>query len=174
MSKNFNKDTMLWDALLAHHGHNVTIACYGETLDDEPMNVSLECEDCNEVILDAEIYTLAPRSEHDEKPSFDARLANIIYSQNNANVVNNFDDAKTSNARKVIVFTGTDVYFTYKHNGKTFGELVCWVEDEFDADDSVYGTVENYINEYLAIADAELDKGIDENSIIENFTPYNS
>lgn len=46
----------LWKKLLAHFGHHVEIAVYGDP--KNPANVSLECTDCNEVILDAELYTI--------------------------------------------------------------------------------------------------------------------
>lgn len=49
----------LWDTLLAHCGHHVSIVCYGDS--DDPENVALECENCGEVILDAGLYTLAAR-----------------------------------------------------------------------------------------------------------------
>lgn len=52
---------MLWKKLLAHYGHHVEIAVYGDP--KNPDNVSLECEDCNEVILDAEIYTICERNK---------------------------------------------------------------------------------------------------------------
>lgn len=50
---------ILWDALLKHRGHNVSIVSYGDI--DNPVNVCLECEDCGEVILDAELYTICAR-----------------------------------------------------------------------------------------------------------------
>ena len=53
------KDWLLWDALKDHFGHDVKIACYGHP--ESPNDVCLECETCNEVILDAEIYTLSAR-----------------------------------------------------------------------------------------------------------------
>ncbi len=49
----------LWKKLLAHYGHNVEIAVYGNP--KNPDGVSLECTDCNEVILDAEIHTICER-----------------------------------------------------------------------------------------------------------------
>lgn len=52
---------ILWDALLKHRGHNVSIVSYGGI--DDPIDVCLECEDCGEVILDAEMYTLCAREE---------------------------------------------------------------------------------------------------------------
>lgn len=52
------------DKLAPHVGHNVVCVCYG---DDDIENVSIECEDCNEVLFDidaqSDIY------EEDESPS---------------------------------------------------------------------------------------------------------
>lgn len=54
------RDNYLWDKLAEHFGHDVRISVYGDV--DDPADVCLECEDCNEVILDAELYTLRARS----------------------------------------------------------------------------------------------------------------
>lgn len=54
-------NNLLWDVLLGHCGHHVSIACYGDS--DAPANVALECEDCGCIIVDAGIYTLAGRSD---------------------------------------------------------------------------------------------------------------
>lgn len=56
-----NKDWILWDILRDHFGHDVKIVCYGNP--KSPADVCLECESCNEVILDAEIYTLCARED---------------------------------------------------------------------------------------------------------------
>lgn len=53
----------LWNTLLAHLGHRVSVAVYGDL--DNPANVCLECEDCGEVVLDAELYTLKARDDLD-------------------------------------------------------------------------------------------------------------
>ena len=53
------KNKMLWDKLKEHFGHTVEIAVYGEV--DDPVDVCLEDLDTGEVILDAELYTLAAR-----------------------------------------------------------------------------------------------------------------
>ena len=50
---------MLWDLLLKHRNHDVAIVTYGDP--DAPADVCLECEDCGEVVLDAELYTLTAR-----------------------------------------------------------------------------------------------------------------
>lgn len=49
-------NTFLWNRLKEHLGHSVEIVCYGDH--DDPDDICLECKDCNEVILDAEIYTI--------------------------------------------------------------------------------------------------------------------
>ena len=59
MDHHFNN--LLWDVLLKHKGHNVRIVTYGDP--EDPADVCLECEDCGEVILDAEIYTLCARED---------------------------------------------------------------------------------------------------------------
>lgn len=46
----------LWDILLKHKDHNVSIVTYGDP--DAPADVCLECVDCGEVVIDAELYTL--------------------------------------------------------------------------------------------------------------------
>ena len=42
-------------------GHKVEIVWYGDK--DNPANIALECTDCNEVILDAELYTICARED---------------------------------------------------------------------------------------------------------------
>lgn len=59
--KGFNYNTLLWDILKDHYGHHVQVSLYGDI--DDPANVCLECEDCGEVILDAEIYTICARED---------------------------------------------------------------------------------------------------------------
>lgn len=57
-------DSYLWNRLKEHWGHDVKISCYGNG--DSPDDVCLECEDCNEVIVDAGLYTLCPRNDFDK------------------------------------------------------------------------------------------------------------
>lgn len=52
---------ILWNLLNAHRGHSVAIAAYGDH--DDPHTICLECEDCNGIILDAGIYTIAERTD---------------------------------------------------------------------------------------------------------------
>lgn len=59
--KDWNKDKILWDILMKHWGHHVEIAIYGDA--DDPADVCLECMDCNEILLDGEIYTICARED---------------------------------------------------------------------------------------------------------------
>ena len=54
-------DSILWDILKNHRGHKVAIVSYGDF--DNPADVCLECEDCGEVLLDAEIVTICARKD---------------------------------------------------------------------------------------------------------------
>lgn len=51
----------LWNILREHHGHKVEIAVYGDP--QNPCSVTLEDMDTNEIILDAEFYTIYPRED---------------------------------------------------------------------------------------------------------------
>jgi len=39
-----------YDDLIAHKGHKIVCVTYGE--EKNPVNVAIECETCNEVIMD--------------------------------------------------------------------------------------------------------------------------
>ena len=54
--------TLLYERLQNHCGHNVAIVKYGIGVGC----YSLECEDCNEVICDTDIYDLKGWDEDDE------------------------------------------------------------------------------------------------------------
>ena len=54
-------DEILWDVLDHHFGHKVVIVKYGDI--KNPADICLECEDCDEVILDASIYTICARED---------------------------------------------------------------------------------------------------------------
>lgn len=56
-----SSDKLLWNTLLKHRGHDVRIVSYGDL--DNPVDVCLECEDCGEVVLSAELYTICARSD---------------------------------------------------------------------------------------------------------------
>lgn len=48
-----------------HRGHQVYITSYGDP--EHPANICLECEDCGEVVLDAELYTICAREDASSK-----------------------------------------------------------------------------------------------------------
>lgn len=54
-------DMILWNKLKKHRGHKVSIASYGYW--DNPADICLECEDCNETVLNAAFYTLCARED---------------------------------------------------------------------------------------------------------------
>ena len=54
-------DTILWEMLKNHRGHHVYIASYGDW--DDPVNISLECEDCGCIVIDAGLYTICARED---------------------------------------------------------------------------------------------------------------
>lgn len=60
--KSDDMNMILRNELKRHRGHKVNIVSYGNW--DNPENICLDCEDCGEVILDAEIYTLCAREDN--------------------------------------------------------------------------------------------------------------
>lgn len=64
-NENINSDKLLWNLLKKHIGHEVHIVSYGDS-NGNIADVCLECEDCNEVILDSELYTLAARNDKED------------------------------------------------------------------------------------------------------------
>ena len=57
----WEENEVLWNILSLHRGHRVEIATYGDF--DKPADICLECMSCNEVLLDAEIYTICTRED---------------------------------------------------------------------------------------------------------------
>ena len=60
--ENNDANMVLWNELKKHRGHKVSIVSYGDW--DNPADICLECEDCGDVVLDAEIYTLCARENN--------------------------------------------------------------------------------------------------------------
>ena len=58
----WDNNEYLWNILFEHRGHNVEIASYGADYNN-PTCICLECTDCNEVLLDAGIYTICGRED---------------------------------------------------------------------------------------------------------------
>ena len=59
MDKKMNN--LLWEILKEHFGHKVEIAIYGDI--DNLASITLEDMDTNEIILDAELYTICARED---------------------------------------------------------------------------------------------------------------
>lgn len=60
-NEELNYDMLLWDILKNHRGHHVYVASYGDW--GNPANISLECEDCGSIVLDAGLYTICARED---------------------------------------------------------------------------------------------------------------
>lgn len=45
----------MYDKLRPHIGHNIVCVCYGNDGED-PVDICIECEDCNEVLISAETF----------------------------------------------------------------------------------------------------------------------
>lgn len=60
-----DNDKLLWNALKPHIGHTVHIESYVDN-SDNIVDICLECEDCSQVILDSELYTLSARKDMED------------------------------------------------------------------------------------------------------------
>lgn len=95
-------------------------------------------------------------------------------------VVNSFDEARNNTRRKNIVLLEDGIYITFKVNYENenekliFGELVCWVEDEFKEDELVYNSAINSIIDLFTYSDEELNEHIIADDLIENFERYDN
>lgn len=69
-----NKKSFLIECLSTHVGHNVRIVWYGT--EDNIADICLECEDCSEVVLDAELYTVAEKDSTEVREN--DRLWNLL------------------------------------------------------------------------------------------------
>lgn len=92
-------------------------------------------------------------------------------------ICHSFEEAEFNKRNKNIVILNDlrqhpDIYLTYKYNGQ-FGELVCWVEDEFKEDISVYDSALLWIKDLYSRTDKEIDKSIKDDSIPWDFKVYN-
>ena len=91
-------------------------------------------------------------------------------------VVDSFEEAKNNRRKKNIVLLEDGIYLTFKADidGKTnvFGELVCWVDDEFNEDPKVYTSAINTVIDLYTYSDEDLNQHIIDDDLIEIFTPY--
>jgi len=77
-------------------------------------------------------------------------LLAIVASNGGASYIcTSFEEAANNGRdRNIVIIDDGDIYFTCKKDG-TFGELVCWVEDEFKEEPDLFDVVENYLAQYL-------------------------
>lgn len=89
-------------------------------------------------------------------------------------IVNSFDEAEKNAHKKNIVLSEDGIYITFKadfpKNQGVFGEIVSWVDDEFDEDESVYETATNAVVRYFQLSDKMLNQRIRDKRV--SFTPY--
>ena len=93
-------------------------------------------------------------------------------------IVNSFEEARNNDRKKNIVLLDDGIYLTFKadteENKDIFGELVSWVDDEFNEDEEVYYSAVNAIKELFSYSDDELNDKILNNDLVADltFTPY--
>ena len=102
-------------------------------------------------------------------------IRKIVNSLDMSNLIcTSFDVARNNGRRKNIVIIGeTDVYLTYKYKDQ-FGEFVCWVEDEFNEDASVYESLRGALRDYYSLSEKEMDKKIERKEFFFDFKPYDN
>ena len=87
-------------------------------------------------------------------------------------ICTSFEEAKNNSRKKnLVVIDDADVYLTYKYRG-TFGEFLCWVEDEFKEDATVYDSVLEWIKDIYYRPPDEIDRCIASDELITGFKPY--
>lgn len=142
-----NKNTLLWNALKAHIGHDVSIVTYGDA--ENPTDICLECEDCGEVILDAESYTLCAVEEEIEisnipTPEVIVRLREEYPAGTRIRLLKMEDDYTTIPVGTLGTVTGVDDIGTihcHWDNGSSLG--VVYAEDKCEKVSVVEETILN-------------------------------
>ena len=87
-------------------------------------------------------------------------------------ICNSFDEAKNNNRRKnIVVLDDVDIYLTYKYHGE-FGELACWVSDEFEEDERVYDSMIEWVKDIFYRKENEIDYCIFLGELMFDFKPY--
>lgn len=87
-------------------------------------------------------------------------------------ICTSFEEAKNNNRRKnIVIIDNTEIYLTYKYEGQ-FGEFVCWVEDEFKEDETVYSSVRNWIYDIYSRLEKDIDARVKSGAFPFDFKPY--
>lgn len=100
--------------------------------------------------IDEILSPVAENSSVDYCISRPKSLLAIIASNGGAPYIcTSFEEAANNGRdRNIVIIDDADIYFTCKRNG-VFGELVCWVEDEFKEEPELFDIVESFLAQYL-------------------------
>jgi hypothetical protein len=100
-------------------------------------------------------------------------ITRLVYEIGLANLIcTSFEEAE-NNGRKMnlVIIDDSDIYLTYKLNG-VFGEFVCWVEDEFKEDETIYDSMIEYVKDIYYRTEEEIDDNAYNGRFIFDFKPY--
>lgn len=87
-------------------------------------------------------------------------------------ICTSFEEAEQNDRRKnIVIIDNADVYLTYKYKNK-FGEFICWVEDEFKEDPTVYDSVKNWVVDIFSQSEEQIDNALKANIFPFDFIPY--
>lgn len=91
-------------------------------------------------------------------------------------IVRSHKEAATNSRKRNIVLIEEekglcDIYLTYKYQ-EQFGEFVCWVSEEFEAEPDLVNIILNAIHEFYSYSERELDEDLIPNErLIPGFSP---
>ena len=122
----------LKEKLLKHRGHNVVIASYGDS--NNPQNVCLECEDCNEIILDTDYTDLIHFNQ------FEKKEGKVLYDFDTDN-----GDTFEVTKEDYDGYQGVDTEFIKKDNKTDYNPRVLFEKTEEELRVLIWnGTTEDY------------------------------
>ncbi len=111
--------------------------------------------------------------EYKEELNASKDITKLVQSTKFSNLIcTSFEEAKHNDKkRNIVIIDNSDIYLTYKLNG-VFGEFVCWVEDEFKEDFTVYHAMIEWIKDIYSRSDEEIENRLKDKSFPFDFTPY--
>lgn len=87
-------------------------------------------------------------------------------------ICGSFEEAKNNNRKKnLVIIDDSSIHLTYKLNG-ILGEFVCWVEDEFEEDETVYNAMIEWVKDIYSRTEKEIDLGLKARTFPFEFKPY--
>jgi hypothetical protein len=87
-------------------------------------------------------------------------------------ICTSFEEAENNDRKKnLVIIDDSDIYLTYKYNG-TFGEFLCWVEDELTEYVGAYTSMVEWVKDIYYREDDEIDRCIASNELVTGFKPY--